>query len=93
MIVLQDKAHHHACADEKVIAQWESGLKVHRQCDVFRCDDTIVFHLACVAFVNSPGEIYFAPPGKARDYRADKRLTLLARVSLWALTLPVKSVI
>jgi len=37
------------------------GLAADCQSDVFHHDDTIVFHLACIEFADSPGEVYFIP--------------------------------
>ena len=28
---------------------------------MFRCDDAIVFHLVCITFADSPGEVHFIP--------------------------------
>ena len=52
---------HLKCNDEKIIAEWETGSRSHRRSDVFRRDDAIVFHLARVAFADSPGEVHFIP--------------------------------
>jgi hypothetical protein len=60
-IVPIDDQHHLKCDDEKVIAEWESGSRADRRSDVFRRDDAIVFHLACIAFADSPGEVHFIP--------------------------------
>ena len=60
-IVPFEEAHHLRCSDEKVIAQWESGNRSTHRSDVFRRDDAIVFHLARVAFADSPGEVHFIP--------------------------------
>jgi hypothetical protein len=50
---------HIECTDKKVIAKWESGNQANYRSNVFCHDDAIVFHLACVAFANSPGEVHF----------------------------------
>jgi hypothetical protein len=60
-IVPINNQHHLKCNDEKVIAEWESGLKANRRSDVLRRDDAIVFHLACIAHADSPGEVHFIP--------------------------------
>ena len=60
-IVPFEEAHHLRCSDEKVIAEWESGNRSTHRSDVFRRDDAIVFHLARIAFADSPGEVHFIP--------------------------------
>jgi hypothetical protein len=60
-IVSIEDQHHLKCDDEKVIAEWESGSRADRRSDVFRRDDAIVFHLARIAFADSPGEVHFIP--------------------------------
>lgn len=60
-IVPFDEAHHLCCSDDKVVAEWESGLRSNRRSDVFRRDDAIVFQLARIAFADSPGEVHFIP--------------------------------
>jgi hypothetical protein len=60
-IVPFEEAHHLRCCDEKVIAEWESGGRSTHRSDVFRRDDAIVFHLARIAFADSPGEVHFIP--------------------------------
>ena len=49
------------CSDDKVLAEWESGSRANCRSDVFRRDNPIVFHLARIAFADSPGEVHFIP--------------------------------
>jgi hypothetical protein len=61
LIILVDDQHHLKGNDEKVIAEWESFSSTNRRSDVFRRDNAIGFHLARIAFANSPGEVHFIP--------------------------------
>ena len=60
-IIPQDESHNLRCSDDKVLAEWEYGLRSHRRSDVFRHDDAIVFQLACIVFADLPGEVHFIP--------------------------------
>jgi hypothetical protein len=73
-------------------AQYESGMHANRQCNLFKQADAIVFHVACVAFADLPGEV-LSSPRRERDCRGDARHILPVRASLWALILPGLSVI
>ena len=58
-IIPWDDAHHLMPADEKTITHWEPGSHANCQCDVFKHDNVIVFHLACIAFADLLWEIQF----------------------------------